>query len=288
MIRQLLSRFANREDGGEAAAPGARSASAARFTHASTPEGSRLIAVGDIHGQLGLLHDLMARLEAECRAAPVAETHLIFLGDYIDRGPASAQTVEWLAAFAPDWATPHFLRGNHEQCFLDILHGAAPEDTAAAWLDYGGRETLSSYGLGSRTLYSDDLEDICHSMRQAVPARHRRFLEGTRLCLRFGDYLFAHAGVRPGVPLSAQTENDLLWIREPFLSSSEDFGAVVVHGHTITPTPQNRRNRIGIDTGAYRHGVLTAVVLEGCERRFVAAQAASHADAGQPAHQIGG
>lgn len=288
MIRQLLSRFANREEAGEAAAPGAHPGSAVRFTHAAAPEGTRLIAVGDIHGQLALLHELMARLEAECSAAPVTETHLIFLGDYIDRGPSSAETVDWLAGLALDWATPHFLRGNHEQCFLAILNGTAPEDMAAAWLDYGGRETLYSYGLGSRTLYSNDLEDIYQAMRQAVPEHHRRFLEATRPSLRFGDYLFAHAGVRPGVPVAAQTEDDLLWIREPFLSSSEDFGAVVVHGHTITLAPQNRRNRIGIDTGAYRHGVLTAVVLEGCERRFVTAQAASHADAGQPAHQIGG
>lgn len=280
MIRRLLSRFANRTDA-DCDAP-----EMPLFTHAATPTGVRLIAVGDIHGHLDLLLDLLPRLEAECRRAP-APTHLIFLGDYIDRGPLSAQTIDWLAAFAPDWATPHFLRGNHEQCLIDILSGAAPDDTLAAWLDYGGRETLSSYGLGSRTLYSDDLDAIRDAARQAVPARHRRFLEATLPRLRFGDYVFAHAGLRPGVPVEEQREEDLLWIREPFLSSEDDFGAVVVHGHTITPAPENRHNRIGIDTGVYRHGVLTAVVLEGPSRRFVAAKA-SRMDAAEPAHQVGG
>ena len=280
MIRRLLSRFANRRDAdiAESEAPS--------FTHASTPDGVRLIAVGDIHGNLDRLLELVAGLEAECRNAP-APTHLVFLGDYIDRGPASAQVVEWLAGFAPGWATPHFLRGNHEQCLIDILSGAAPDDTLAAWLDYGGRETLSSYGLGVPVLYSDDLGAIRDESRRAVPAHHLGFLHGTRSHLRFQDYLFVHAGVRPGVPMEAQSEEDLLWIREPFLSSDEDFGAVVVHGHTITPAPESRRNRIAIDTGVYRHGVLTAVILEGQSRRFIAAER-SAAEVRQPAHQIGG
>ncbi|HEY4546193.1 MAG TPA: metallophosphoesterase family protein [Pedomonas sp.] len=280
MIRRLLSRIANRSetDFTDPEAPA--------FTHAATPAGVRLIAVGDIHGHLDLAHDLMARLEDE-HATASGPTHLIFLGDYVDRGPASAQVIDWLAGFAPGWATPHFLRGNHEQCLIDILSGAAPDDMLATWLDYGGRETLSSYGLGSRVLYSGDLEEIRAAIRQAIPPHHRRFLEATLPCLRFGDYLFAHAGIRPGVPVETQSEEDLFWIREPFLSSSDDFGAVVVHGHTITPVPENRHNRIGIDTGVYRHGVLTAVVLEGTSRRFVAAQA-SGVEAGQPAHQVGG
>lgn len=280
MIRRLLSRFANRGPTAvlEPAAP--------VFDHAFTPEGVRLIAVGDIHGHLGLLEELAARLERDCRADP-APTHLIFLGDYIDRGPASAGVIDWLAGFEPDWATLHFLRGNHEQYLLDFLDGAAPRDTLDIWLEYGGSETLSSYGLPAPLIYSGDFAAIRAAVMEALPARHRRFLEATRSCLRFGDYLFAHAGIRPGVPLEAQRDDDLLWIREPFLSSQEDFGAVVVHGHTIAPAPENRPNRIGIDTGAYRYGVLTAVVLEGAFRRFVAA-GASAAGCGEPAHQVGG
>lgn len=280
MIRRLLSRFANRRDAGIA------DSEAPSFLHASAPEGMRLIAVGDVHGNLDLLLELVSGLELECRSAP-GPTQLVFLGDYIDRGPASAQVIDWLAAFAPDWATPRFLRGNHEQCLIDILNGAAPDDTLAAWLDYGGRETLSSYGLGAPVLYSDDLDAIRAATQQAVPAHHRRFLEATLPCLSFGDYVFVHAGVRPGVAIEAQSAEDLLWIREPFLSSEEEFGAVVVHGHTITPAPESRHNRIGIDTGVYRHGVLTAVILEGPSRRFIAAEN-SAVEARQPAHQIGG
>lgn len=280
MIRRLLSRFANRHDADIA------DSETPPFTHASTPDGVRLIGVGDIHGNHDLLLELVAELERECRNAP-APTQLVFLGDYVDRGPASAQVVDWLAGFAPVWATPHFLRGNHEQCLLDILSGTAPDDMLAAWLDYGGRETLASYGLGAPVVYSDDLDAIREAARHAIPTRHRRFLEATQPCLRFGDYLFVHAGIRPGVSIEAQSEEDLIWIREPFLSSQEDFGAVVVHGHTITPAPENRHNRIGIDTGVYRHGVLTAVVLEGQSRRFVAADR-SAAETRQPAHQIGG
>lgn len=280
MIRRLLSRFANRSGADKS------DSEASQFTHASTPEGVRLIAIGDIHGQLDLLLELTTALESDCRNTP-APTHLIFLGDYIDRGPSSARVIDWLASFAPDWATPHFLRGNHEQCLIDILGDTAPDDMFAAWLDYGGRETLSSYGLGSRVLYSDDLDAIRNATRGAVPPHHRRFLEATHSRLRFGDYLFVHAGIRPGVPIEQQSEEDLLWIREPFLSSQDDFGAVVVHGHTISPAPENRRNRIGIDTGVYRYGVLTGVVLEGQSRRFIAAEN-STLEAGQPAHQIGG
>lgn len=280
MIKRLLSRFANRSD------TTVLDPEPPSFDHAFTPAGVRLIAVGDIHGHLGLLEDLAARLERDCRNTP-APTHLIFLGDYIDRGPNSAGVIEWLAGFDPDWATPHFLRGNHEQYLLDFLNGAAPHDTLNIWLEYGGSETLSSYGVPTPLIYSGDFADIRAAVTEALPAHHRRFLEATRSCLRFGDYVFAHAGIRPGVALEAQSDDDLLWIREPFLSSQDDFGAVVVHGHTITPAPENRSNRIGIDTGAYRHGVLTAVVLEGASRRFLAA-GASVAGTDQSAHQIGG
>lgn len=268
MIRRLLTRLASRNDMDDPAPE------TPQFAHAATPEGVRLIAIGDIHGRLDLLQGLVAQLRDSYAAAPgpdlpPAETHLIFLGDYIDRGPQSAETIEWLINFAPAWATPHFLRGNHEQCFLDILSGTAPDETAAAWLEYGGMETLASYEVGSRLLYSGDLDAIRAAARAAVPFHHYQFLTTTRHSLRFGDYLFAHAGIRPGVPLDAQRDEDLIWIREPFLSSQEDFGAVVVHGHTIVPEPENLPNRIGVDTGAYRHGVLSAVILEERNRRFL-------------------
>lgn len=263
MIRQLLTRLASRS---EMDVP---SAQAQPFAHASTPEGMRLIAVGDIHGRLDLLQALLRQLEDWCAANPGPETRLIFLGDYIDRGSLSAEVLECLVTLSPPWASVHYLRGNHEQCFLDVLEGVAPAETVAAWLDYGGMETLSSYGLGTPLLYSGDMDAILAAARAAVPAHHRQFLANTGISLRLGDYLFVHAGVRPGVPLAAQQNEDLIWIREPFLSSTEDLGAVVVHGHTIVPEPQSLPNRIAVDTGAWRSGVLTAVILEGRSRRFL-------------------
>lgn len=262
MIRRLLTRLASRGSEEHLPAPG---------PDAAAPEGLRLVAVGDIHGRFDLLQELLARLEADCAAGPALDTRLIFLGDYVDRGPSSAEVLECLAALSPAWATPHFLRGNHEQCFIDVLNGTAPDETLSAWLEYGGAETLSSYGLGAPLLYSGDLAAIAAAAQAAVPAPHRRFLENTAFSLRFGDYFFAHAGVRPGVPLETQQDEDLLWIREPFLSARDDFGAVVVHGHTIFPTPQSLPNRIAVDTGAWTSGVLTAVILEGRDRRFLSA-----------------
>ncbi|MEX6723174.1 metallophosphoesterase family protein [Parapedomonas caeni] len=236
---------------------------------ASAPEGMRLIAIGDVHGRLDLLQGLVHRLEAEVKAGPTLDTRLILLGDYIDRGPQSADVLDWLCDHQPDWARVHLLRGNHEQALLDILDGTADDETISAWLLYGGRDTLASYRLGAPVVYADDPAYIAEAVRKGVPSRHHRLLGDMVLSLRFGDYLFVHAGVRPGVPIDAQSRQDLIWIREPFLSSTEDFGAVVVHGHSITRTVSERPNRIGIDTGAYSSGRLTALVAEATQRRYV-------------------
>lgn len=268
MIKRLLTMLKNRRDLNHGGEP------AVQFNHASAPPGTRLMAIGDVHGRLDLLQRLIERLEAECSTGTPAENHLVMLGDYIDRGPHSAATIEWLSCFSPNWSQVHFLRGNHEQSMLDVLNGTATPETTEAWLMYGGVETLASYGVGAPIVYSGDLERIQDAFRTAVPQHHLRFLEETRLKIQFGDYLFVHAGARPGVPLAKQRESDLLWIREPFLSCDDDFGFVVVHGHSISPTVENRRNRIGIDTGAYATGELTAVILEGQSRRFISASLA--------------
>jgi len=232
------------------------------------PAGVRLYAIGDIHGRLDLLRDLMQRIEADARqhAGPI---QVVFLGDYVDRGPHSAEVIDWLVNNCPRDVFRSFLRGNHEELLLQLWENELSDDSLSAWLSYGGRETLSSYGIGAAIVYSDDLMAIRSAAVANVPTAHHQFLRELKNAARFGDFFFAHAGIRPGIPLEAQSANDLLWIREPFLSSREDHGAVVVHGHSIAREVQERGNRIGIDTGAYATGRLTALcVLEG-ERWFL-------------------
>ena len=220
------------------------------------PTGRRVYAIGDIHGcgtQLTALHDAIA---ADLRARPIAEPVLVHLGDYVDRGPDVAGVLEKLAAGPPiaGVATVNLL-GNHERTMLDALLG----DRAAAtdWLYTGGRESLASYGIDPET-------DTSEIWTERVPAAHVDFLQNLTLMHREGDYLFVHAGIRPGIELHAQEKQDLLSIRHSFLHSETDFGVVVVHGHTPTNTraPVIKPNRIGIDTGAVYGGRLTCVVLE--------------------------
>jgi serine/threonine protein phosphatase 1 len=222
------------------------------------PEGSRVYAVGDIHGKIELLRDLHYMIHADAYRHQARRNVLVYLGDYIDRGEDSRAVLDLLiAAPLPGFSAVH-LKGNHEDSMLRFL-----EDTGIgpAWLLYGGVATLLIDPQGLRRAQRE--------LSQRLPAAHQRFLEGLRLTHEEGDYLFAHAGVRPGVPLAEQASDDLLWIREEFLRSDEDFGRVVVHGHTIADMPDVKRNRIGIDTGAFASGHLTCLVLEGAEWSFL-------------------
>jgi Calcineurin-like phosphoesterase. len=236
---------------------------------AAVPRGMRIYAIGDIHGRLDLLDALTDRIIEDGQSAGSAVRYLVFLGDYVDRGPQSREVVERLAAGPPPGFGAIHLRGNHEASFQGFL-----DDTRVGpnWMNFGGLATLASYGvhLPSDGSSQERLADIQAQLRAAVPEHHRRFLAGLKASVGIGDYLFVHAGIRPGVPLLRQSENDLLWIREKFLNSTADHGKVVVHGHTIHPEPQIRPNRIGIDTGAFASGRLTCLVLEGTERRFLA------------------
>jgi len=237
-----------------------------RRTHA-VPEGTRVYAIGDVHGRLDLFETLVGRVREDA-AGGAAE--IVLLGDYVDRGPDSAGLVERLVAPAPAWARWTMLRGNHEQAMLDAAgDGPDARRVLRVWLDNGGRETLRSYGTSAVVAYSDDLDVLDRELRARVPARHLDFLRRLPLSHRVGDYLFVHAGIRPGVALAAQEDRDLLWIREDFLDSRDDHGFVVVHGHSITRDVAERDNRIGIDTGAYATGRLTALVLEGETRRYL-------------------
>lgn len=218
------------------------------------PPGQRVYAVGDVHGcldRLVAMHELIAE---DIAARPIAETTLVHLGDLVDRGPETAQVVEWLLA-GPPVPVRRFvnLMGNHEQMMLSAV-ARLDEGSAALWMQNGGAQSLESWGIPS-TAAPDE-------WAFRIPIPHLLFLRDLALSCRIGDYLFAHAGIRPGVPLDQQRRQDLLWIREPFLSSTQDHGAVVVHGHTPKREPEVKPNRIGIDTGAVIGGALTCVILE--------------------------
>lgn len=231
-----------------------------------TPRGYRAYAVGDVHGRLDLLNQLLAQIEQDVARRPARRILLVMLGDLIDRGPDSCGVVERLRTFRHDLITPQFLTGNHEEVLLRILRGE--RGILANWLKFGGSECLMSYGCDPATLDAKNERTALSAISRAIPVEHKRFIAGFADTLSFGDYLFVHAGIRPGVDLSLQTQVDLRWIRSPFLESEDDHGAIVVHGHSINPSVENRANRIGIDTGAYRTGVLTALALEG-EQRWI-------------------
>jgi serine/threonine protein phosphatase 1 len=234
---------------------------------ATLPAGQRVYAVGDIHGRLDLFEALIAAIEADDAASGPAETTVILLGDLVDRGPDSAGVI----ARTREWQRQRKVRilaGNHEEMFLQSFDKV---ETLKHFLRFGGKETVLSFGVSPEAYLVASVEEVQAMMHAAVPADVRAFLESFEDMIAIGDYLFVHAGIAPQVPFEEQRTGDLRWIREPFLSHAEPFGAVVVHGHTITDEPQDRGNRIGIDTGAYLSGRLTALVLEGSARRYLTA-----------------
>ena len=228
------------------------------------PEGVRLYAIGDVHGRLDLLDALLAMIEEDNRQRTDAEPQLVFLGDLIDRGPDSAGVVARAMEIANDVPGTRFLMGNHEEVFLKALDG---DDRALRFLcRFGGRETILSYGLDDAAYDQLDFDALMPVLIDLVPEQHRAFLAGFEDVVIAGDYAFVHAGIRPGVMLADQSPGDLRWIREPFLDHSGPLEKIIVHGHTITPEVEMRSNRIGIDTGAYASGRLTALGLQGSER----------------------
>lgn len=233
----------------------------------AAPRGHRVYAVGDIHGRLDLLDELLIRIEADSRARGKARTTIVFLGDLIDRGPQSAEVVERLRVYQPDFATTIYLMGNHEEVLLRILGGEAK--LVRDWLQFGGAECARSYGVEPDKLRESDRAQSVQLLKESIPSEHVKFLSSFVDTASFGRYLFVHAGIRPGIALVGQVQQDLRWIRAPFLADETDHGHVVVHGHTISPDVEVRPNRIGLDTGAYRTGVLTALGIEQDERWFI-------------------
>ena len=232
---------------------------------AAVPKGSRIYAIGDIHGRADLLAVLLATIVKD-RESAGRDCSLIFLGDYVDRGPESRQVIERLLAPPPGFKVC-YLRGNHDHVPLSFL---GDPTRYRFWREYGGEETLLSYGVAPpRSDDEKELREASDRFRQALPAHHFAFLNALELSVQIGDYYFVHAGVRPGIPLDRQIAEDQMWIRDDFLSSSKPFGATIVHGHTPTEKPVLAAHRIGVDTGAYITGRLTAAVLEGTECRFL-------------------
>ncbi|MCJ8192020.1 metallophosphoesterase family protein [Sphingomicrobium aestuariivivum] len=224
-------------------------------------EGRRIYAIGDVHGCAKPLDKLLGRIADDLRGHKGKST-LVFLGDYIDRGPDSAGVIERLVGGDLPGTNAHFLLGNHEAAMLE-----AAEGKALGWLAYGGIQTMESYGVTKRDLFN--VPSIKKLIAEHVPDAHLDFFRSLKTHKQIGDYLFVHAGIRPGVPIEKQKKRDLVWIREEFLSSKADHGVRVVHGHTVTEKPQKKKNRIAIDTGCYASGRLTAVRLEGHEVDFL-------------------
>lgn len=236
--------------------------------------GGRLVyAIGDVHGRLDVLGPLLHDIAKDALTTrPAEQPLLVLLGDYVDRGPDSRGVIDLILQMQAD-ATFEVaaLKGNHEEALLQFLEDPA---FAATWMEHGGGATLASYGVapsGART----DVEawtKVRDAFAEALPAEHLRFYQTLELIRTVGDYAFVHAGVRPGVALEDQAERDLLWIRYEFLNDRGPFDKVIVHGHTPTEEPQMLKHRLGVDTGAYATGVLTAVRLYGEEQRLLQAK----------------
>ena len=225
---------------------------------ARVPDDLRVYAVGDVHGCKKEMVRLLNAIERH-RAGYAGSTHLVFLGDMVDRGPDSCGVLEHVLTAELPADNVTFIMGNHEEIMLDCYEGKTEQ--YATWLRFGGLETMASYGVPRETVFSKDF-NLSDTMRLVVPPKHISFMQSFEDTLRLGDYLFVHAGIRPGTKLDDQSPRDLRWITREFLTDKTEHGFTVVHGHTITPRVTTRRNRIGVDTGCYRSGILSALILE--------------------------
>lgn len=234
---------------------------------ACLPAGVRVYAIGDIHGRSDLLDLIHHMIGEDLSAGRPAECRIIYLGDYVDRGHDSAGVLRRLCGPPPFAMRRTLLMGNHEQMLLRFLEDGS---TAAMWRQLGGMETLLSYRIDvNAALERPGFAGLSAELASRMPAEQLALLRSLALSEAVGDYYFCHAGVRPGVPLEAQAERDLLWIRDEFLTSRMCFGKMIVHGHSPVEHPDLRANRINIDTAAYLTGRLTCLVLEGSERRLL-------------------
>ena len=233
----------------------------------AVPDGICVYAIGDVHGCLNQLDWVLDAIDRDVRSG-TAQSRLVFLGDLIDRGPQSAQVIDRVLNGDLPTDSCDFIMGNHEEVMLDCFDGSI--ESYRPWLHFGGAETLESYGVSRRDILSESF-DVAAAMREAIPAAHIEFLRSFKDFVRVGDYLFAHAGIRPGVALDQQSGRDFRWIRRDFLDEPADHGYVVVHGHTIVPRIEFHSNRIALDTGCFLTGQLGAIALESDTARVIAA-----------------
>lgn len=250
------------------AAPGDAAGAGAPESPA-VPDGHRVYAVGDIHGRADLLRRLQSQIAEDAASAPEnIEKTIVYLGDYVDRGLESKTVIELLMAPPPAGFAVKSLKGNHEEAMLRFLQDAT---IGPAWFAMGGDATAYSYGVGlpKGLPQKARFDHVWRELQRRIPAAHLSFLARLPLTYTIGDYLFVHAGVRPGVALDRQSAEDLLWIRDEFLSAESGWDKVIVHGHSASHRPESLPHRIGVDTGAYATNVLTCVVLDGRDRRFL-------------------
>lgn len=235
----------------------------------AVPAGERYYVLGDIHGRLDLLDALAKAIDADDAASGPARTVVVLLGDLVDRGTDSAGVIKCVRKWQKA-RDVRVLMGNHEEMFLQSFED---KEVLRHFLKHGGRETILSFGLTRKQLNASNIDQLFDTMQTLVPEKIRRFLASFEDMIVAGDYLFVHAGIDPALPLDQQRRSDYLWIRERFLQHKGPLPKVVVHGHTIFDDVEDRGTRIGIDTGAFRTGVLTALVLEGTDRRVIQAVA---------------
>ena len=242
------------------------------FVHApELPIDAPVYAIGDVHGRADLLNALIDVIVYDCRSSQ-EKPHLVFLGDYIDRGFQSREVISTLIELGrnKDFETV-FLKGNHEQAMLRFLndHQIGPD-----WANFGGRETLISYGISPPKSINavEEWQEIQQELVKTIPAQHVEFLEKLEVSHKIGPYGFVHAGVKPGVPYEQQTDEDRMWIRDEFLNAKDKEDLFIVHGHTPVNAPYSDHRRVNVDTGAYFTGRLTAVKIEGDKMSFLTNQ----------------
>lgn len=245
-----------------------RSAKKRPIETARVPVGVRIYAIGDIHGRNDLFQALLNQIDADDAARGSADSQIILLGDLVDRGDDSAGVIETAMALRASGRNVRYLLGNHEEVFLKICR-APDAKLLRFFLKIGGDATLQSYPITRSEYLAMDMEQLAERLPSLVPTAHLEFLDSFEDQIIIGDYAFVHAGIRPDVPLSEQKRSDLRWIREEFTDHRGDLEKIIVYGHTIYPDVEERGSRIGIDTGAYASGKLTAIGLEGGERWFL-------------------
>ena len=241
------------------------------FLDAHGPEGVRLYAIGDVHGRLDLLAAMHQRIESELEWKPVRDWRVIHLGDYVDRGPDSKGVIDFLIAARERDPRHLMLAGNHDIGFLDFLRTPEPE---GLFMRYGGVQTALSYGvsLTADASWFGKMETMRRghqALLEAMPPGHVDFLRSLPFSLTFGDFFFCHAGIRPGIPLDQQNPQDLIWIRDVFHDHTGLFPKIVVHGHTPVPEAEVMANRVNVDTLAWQSGMLTALVVDGADKRIL-------------------